>query len=451
MATKTARTKKKNSAKGRVRSDAPRDYWHGRKHLLNLGLQEFRVTVLRAKQQTLHLDDLVEGISWTEPADSAITTGEVRYRKPATGSELHIRPGDQVRVDYSAWGQKQWKKLWTMRAYEPSATLADGTRSISLANDLLLLSRSIDDFNYSKSKTRPHGWTISQAVKHVCRRFGLRIGRIPTMRHRVKKKSWLDTSPLRVINDLMLMQRNYTGRRYVLRFQNGKLNILPLKRSLDLMILGPTLIDASLQQSFHEAFATALTVRSVAQTQAGPSASPSRARRTTARKINVKIRSRTAMKRYGYVHRIVYAHGATSTAEARRLGLRYLAKIARMKKEMTLNHVGIPTLHKGDALRLQLPELGLKQVVYVSEITHTVSAGDYTMDVTVMFDDPYVDVKASRVDENKEKTALDRKRKTTTSKPKKKKESQKQQNRKDKIPAVPKETPGEKLKRVAQR
>jgi hypothetical protein len=217
------------------------------------------------------------------------------------------------------------------------------------------------------------------------------------------------------------------------------------------MILGPTLIDASLQQTFQEGFATALTVRSVAESKAGPSKSPSKSKRVTSRKINVKIRSRTAMKRYGYVHRIVWAHGATSTAEARRLGLRYLAKIARMKKEMTLNHVGIPTLHKGDALRLQLPELGLRQVVYVSEITQTVTAGDYSMDVTVNFDDPYVDVKASRVDENKEKTALDRKRKTTTKKPAKKKESQKQQNRKDKIPAVPKVKPGEDLKRRSER
>jgi len=94
------------------------------------------------------------------------------------------------------------------------------------------------------------------------------------------------------------------------------------------------------------------------------------------------------IKRYGYVHRIVYAHGANSANEAAAWAKAYVKKLAQPDRTFTFNHEGIPTLHRGDTLKLILGSCGLTQTVWIVETTHNLSADDYTMDVTTKFEWP---------------------------------------------------------------
>lgn len=433
-----------------LRTDAPRDYWHGAVVEHPLGIEQFRITALRGKLEPLLLDNLVESITWTEPQDSAIFTGELTFREmPYTTKPLVLNSGDVIKCEVAESATQRFRLLWRMRVREPAATASSGSRTLALINDLVLLGDSIDDFKYNKGKKHPKGWRIDQAIRDVCGRYGLKLGTLAQMTHHVKKKVWLDTSPLRVLNDLLAAEKNYTGRRFNMRFDNtGKLNIVPLRRSKELLTLGPTLIEASLQESMKEGYATALTVRATAERTLGKDKKGRKRVRNV--KIAVKVRSEAAVKRFGYVHRIVYAHGADSASEARTMGLYHLSRIAKPDRTMTLNHVGIPTLKKGDALRMSLPELGVKQIVFVSEITHTVQAGSYSMDVTVTFDDPYVDKKADRVNENKIEAATTRNRPTKKSSTKKNNQPAANANKRDKIPKPPQPKPGDELKKAGQ-
>jgi hypothetical protein len=400
-----ARRVARKSRRGSLHSDLPRNYWHKPTDYVGIGVTQWRLTLIRKGLPPTRIEDMVESFSWTEPADSAITTGEIQYRVNKGRPSLLLRPGDRIKCESSAWHQVDrplpksvWRHVWTMRCDEPSASVRDGTRSITFANDLLYLSRSIDDFNYSKSKKRPRGWRVSDAIRDIARRYGLRLGHLSYCNHRVKKFVRLNATPMRVINDLMLMQRNYSGRRYRMWFTpNGRYNIAPLRRTKFLTMLGPALIEAALQQSFGEEFATALTVRAIREVNKGKDKKKNK--KVVHRKIAVKIKSPSAIRALGYVHRIVYAHGADSAAEARQMGLRHLAKIARMEKGLTITSNGWHNVNKGDAIWLSLPQIGVRQILYVAEITHSVSVGSYTMDVTVMFSDPYVNRKADRVNE----------------------------------------------------
>jgi hypothetical protein len=55
-----------------------------------------------------------------------------------------------------------------------------------------------------------------------------------------------------------------------------------------------------------------------------------------------------------------------------------------------VTHPGIPGLRRGHALRVFLPESGSKDIVYVKDVTHSVSPGGYDMEVTCSFEDPFV-------------------------------------------------------------
>ena len=406
MAKKPVKKKAKTTRRGSLHTDLPRNYWHKPTDYVGIGVTQWRLTLLRKGRTPTQITDMVESFSWTQPADSAITTGELQYRVNKGRPTLLLRPGDRIKCESSAWHQVDrplpksvWRHVWTMRCDEPSASVNEGSRTITFANDLLYLSRSIDDFNYSKSRKKPRGWRVSDAIRDIAKRYGLRLGHLSYCNHRVKKFVRLNASPMRVINDLMLMQRNYSGRRYRMWFTpNGRYNIAPLRRSRFLTMLGPALMDAAMQQTFGEEFATALTVRGVREIKKGKDKKGNK--KVVHRKIAVKIKSPSAIRALGYVHRIVYAHGGVdSAAEARQLGLRHLAKIARMDKALTITTQGWHNVNKGDAIWLALPQIGVRQILYVAEITHTVSVGSYTMDVTVMFSDPYVNRKADRVNE----------------------------------------------------
>jgi hypothetical protein len=406
--------------RGRLRQPAPKKQVA---KAAPLTLQDFRLTALHGGGGRTSLDSMVTGVSWTEPQDSAIWTGSISLVAPAydVRSQIKVRPGDRILCEVSASGQARYRPVWTLRVREPSMSARDGTFQFALSNDLALLAQSIDDFKYGKSKKRPQGWRVDDAIKDVATRFGLKLNQIAAMATKVKRKVALDTSPLRIINDLMLAERHKTGRRYVLHFDaNGRLNIVPLKRSSDLLLMAGAIIDAQMQQSFDAEFATSLTVRSTSAVTAGAGGvkkkAKSKAKRVTAKKISVIVESKPAIKAFGYVHRTVYAHGADSIAEARQMGQYHLARIAKLQRTLTVTHPGIVTVHKGDSIRLDLPEIGVKQVVWVAEVTHNVAPGDYTMDVTLVFDDPFVDKKADRVDENKIAAAVLRGRKTKAKK-----------------------------------
>jgi hypothetical protein len=79
----------------------------------------------------------------------------------------------------------------------------------------------------------------------------------------------LQGSPLDVIAAAYKRERNYTGKRFVISCDHGKLNITPLRRSPQLLELGPSLIQASFQQQFRQDFATSVIVRATGKVDVG--------------------------------------------------------------------------------------------------------------------------------------------------------------------------------------
>lgn len=401
------------------RTDVLTNVWKKSGPPMALGMEEYRVYATRPSGR-IRIDEMVEGFTYNEPADSPITTGELMFREPGYRNSLfNIGRGNKIRVDVSLKGDGKFIEFFTQRITEANHTVSSGVRTFPMADDLALLQASEDDFKYKKGKAKPRGWLVHEAVRDVCKRFGVKIGKLAATKHRIKNYVRTEVDPLSVITDFYLAERTNTGRRFTMKWKKDKLNIEPLKRSAALIELGPELMEAVLRESPEEGWATAVTVRGRNEMLKGKDSKGRR--RVSQKKISVKVKNAAAIKKYGYVHRIVYAPDADTPGEARALGQRHIAKKAKPQRALSLTIPMIPTLHKGDAIRLGLPEVGLKQIVYVSEVTQSVSSGSATTEASVIFTDPYVNEKELRVFETLDAAAKVRARpapkKVTPTKP----------------------------------
>lgn len=361
---------------------------------LRLNEQVFRITALRPGLGNLNIDPYVETVEWTDGTedptgdlnDYTILTGTLTLRKPTPdqgGAKLDLRDGHVIKCDVQ-WGG-QWREVWRMRIWHPSISLPDGAWGFELSDDLRLLNASEDDFRYKRGKhKRRKGWLYHEIVRDVCRRYGVPVGQLVKGKRRIKTLIKHNTDPLDVIRAAVDLERSWTGRRLVITWRDGKLCVLPLTRSASLYELGPMLTQAAIETNRHGDFATSLTARATAKTG-------SKKKGYKRKKLVFKYTNPTARRQYGLIHRKVEFHGVDSKGELRDRTKRSLAKRVVVKPAITLTHPGIAFLRRGHAVYVHIPDEGLSGqagIVFCQAITHRVVSGDYSMDLTLMTDDP---------------------------------------------------------------
>lgn len=414
----TGRDQNRRTLRGLSRLGAPRNYWTKKGPTYRLPDEQFRIYLVKNKVRK-RIDTMVDSLSWVD--QSELMTGDLSLRAPDRRNVPFdfILPGMKIICQVSPNGEGGWKELWRMRVTEiTDATAQAATRSYPLANDVALLSASKGDYSYRQNKKHKKGWRVDQLVSDVGRRSGVKVS-ISKCKVYVKRLVMLNASPIDVIRAALKKEQVGSGRRLVISYKNGRLVIRPLKRSKNMLLLGPTIIEASLQAVRRPRFATALTVRG--ERQKAQTKDSKGKRRVSQKKVSVYVANSALIKRYGYIRQIVYSPDASTTAQARKEGKRFITAVATLDKTLTFNHTGISSLKRGDAIRLDLPELGDAQIVFVKQATHQLSGGLYTMEVVVQFEDPFVTKSALSIIDKLTETAVERKRKTVTKKAAKKK------------------------------
>lgn len=370
----------------------------------------------RAGKPRINVDPLVESISWTD--HDAKMTGTLTMRRPAhSRGVLQIDDGTLIILRVREHPEAKFRELWRMRVYSPEQSITDGTMTFTMENDISLLQGSMDDWKYVKSRRKPKGWLLSDVVRDVCRRYGAQCS-FPRTKHRMKNYVRTNISPWDVIVHCMKVLRTETGRRYTIHLEGTRIVVRPLKRSARLLVLGPYLMTASQTATRRSLFASALTVRG--RNVKVTSRDKKGHRVVRHKKIHTRIRSTAAVRKYGYVHRIVYDPDADTVGEARAHGLRRISQGMRPVREASITHPGILGVKRGDAIRLRIPGspetaqdpgVRLDQVIFVREASWTVGPGDFTMSLTLAFEDPYVNKKVDKLSEDKDVVARRKNRK----------------------------------------
>lgn len=335
----------------------------------------------------------VEQAAWDDI--NAILTGSITVRDQTYGSKQPtLNQGDRVMCEADEGAG--FGEVWTMRCGAPTLTASNTQRTFELTNDLDLLNRSVDEFTFHPDRHHPHGWRSDQIILQICANYQVPINpKTGVVRGHLmsKKRMHLRGSPLDMIRNVVLWERRGHGTRLVIRFDNGHLTVLPLKRSKDLLALGPTLIEAQLTSKLPPEFASAVMMRANTDLTDTINANDAKGRKKTKpSKLHILVESPASVRRFGYVRRVVFSPDAASTAEMRQQAQAWLAAVAKPLKTVTLTLQGLPHLKRGDAIQLAIGDWGMRrQIVFVNQIQHSLTPSDYRMTVQCIFADPYID------------------------------------------------------------
>jgi hypothetical protein len=145
-----------------------------------------------------------------------------------------------------------------------------------------------------------------------------------------------------------------TGRSYVIRwgapdakFPLGALEIVPMRRNPSLLRFRDQLTNAILTRSTSPQFASVITGRATLKMANGKH-----------RKITYKYTNQQAVRRFGFVHKLVDYNSVNSELELQVLVKREMAFRLTPLRTAELNHPGIATIRRGDAIKIDIPEEG---------------------------------------------------------------------------------------------
>lgn len=400
------------SAGAKQRAQSP----HGRAHApdpkavhrnaadLQLDTIEFRTQLLRpsgVKPHSIDVEHLIESISWRYEEGNPTLLGDLTLDPRQQWGGLRVSEGDTLKLDVKWFGR--WQELWRMLLRDMEDQLASGV-SFALTDPLVVLQESLDDWHFAKTKRggHPNGWRCHDILKEVARRYRIPVGKVAKGKRQIHSLVLDDASPLQVIQRAYALEKSSTGHRFVIRWQNGKLNVLPMRRNPLMYVLSDLIEDGALGlEERGEDYATAGTVRATVK---GGKGKP--------RKITVTAQNAAAVRKGGFVHKNIDVGDVKDEADAREKLKRRLIKVSQRKRTLTgLQHPGIPFIRRGDAITVPIPTRGLTQarsVCWVAAGSWTLSGGDFQMSLDLTYDDPYATTSAARKAKDKKTRAKKR-------------------------------------------
>jgi hypothetical protein len=264
---------------------------------------------------------------------------------------------------------KKYQSIWAMRVTpgynsntSESLSLASGDWTLNLTDDLWTLAQSVDDFKFTKGKvTRKNGWRCDQIAHAVCQRYRVPV-RVLAQGTAFFALAVSDTSlksPVDVITAAYEQESKRTGRTFIIRWGApdarhpfGALEVVPMRRNRNLYRLREQLLDATLTRSQQVGFATSVVARGQIKAHKGKT-----------RKVTVEVHSTAGIRRFGWVRKTLDFGTVSSEAELRVLAQRSLAQRLTPIRTAELNHPGIATIRRGDAIHINIPEEGYADAI----------------------------------------------------------------------------------------
>lgn len=407
-------TRKSNKKKGQGRNrrdrheHEPVDYYRGEVSQTAQKGYDFRAEVIRREKRgtkrVLSLDPIITQINWEDKGP--IREATISVTNPGSNKELPVKRGHEVRVRYRPTGGHNWHPLWRLRVFDVATNESTGNRDITVKDEVAWITKTKEDFSYKKGKAksegkRPNGWYAHQIARDICRKYGIPVGKLVKGRHRIENLTEEGISPFKAIEKAYELDRDETGRKFILGIWNGKLSVRLMRRSKTMLLLGGHLVEAIYSEGMKASFATVLDVKATSKREKG-----------SHKKIEMEVRSsKTAMRRYGIIRaEWTIDDPVHSKAKARARAKRRLIHFQEPEETLSLSVPGIPTLQRGDAIKVKLRQSGLNEIVYASGVSHTVTAGDYMTEVECQFTDPFEDKEGDKTREKICKEARKKKR-----------------------------------------
>ena len=369
--------------------------WERKLEALRLDEQEFRYKLIRPGSVNVHLDNVVESCEWRDEGTPGqintipVLRGSMTIREPHPDdpfSKIEIRDGYVIRCSVK-WGG-EWKELWEMRILKTTSGVADGTLTLELADDMILLSKSVYNFSFKQGKKHhKKGFRYWEIVRRIAR-----MTKTPLDRKMPKGERWIKDfdekkiSPLEAIRQAVQLEQDWSGRPHVIRWVDGKVSIKRMRRNPILYTFREQIRSADISKNRKAEPFTAMT-------GVGSMKKKDKDGKTKNKKIEITVVDRDAVKKFGYIHtQVSLGNKLESREEAKKL-LRQKIKESLEPVIVIENftHYGIAFIRRGDAVRISIPWeqiKGKRGYLFVVSVVHSVSGGDYTMTLTLAIKDP---------------------------------------------------------------
>lgn len=408
---RTGRDQRRDSHAARQRQPNLVRYYRREKQPYDPSHFEFRLDLLRGRgTPPLPLADFTESFSWADEESELTGSVELRRPDPKRPESLPIERGLLIRCRLRMG--ERWFELWRMRCDAPRTELdSDGARvTVELRDDLNLVRRGRRKYLYRTTKKRKHGWFGHDALRDAAAKDGIRLGRIAKCKKRMDKIS-VEGSFLDLVKKIYENEREETGRRFVARMRNGRFEVVPFKRNRTMHVLAAqVLTSASIEQK-----------PKVAKPVTVIAATARIGRGDKAKKVTYTHYDRRVVAKYGWVQKEKNYGRVESFNALRRKVIRELADQYRWEPRANVTTPGLPFLRRGDGAMLPLEHEGFEETkiagveddrrfVWVRGIRHSVSATEYTSDVDLTADDPYIDYERKREKRKREDARKRRKR-----------------------------------------
>lgn len=237
---------------------------------------------------------------------------------------------------------------------------SDGQLTLTAYDQLYYLVNNSDTYTFK-------GLTAAGILRKLCSDFQLTPGSIADTRHVVSQIS--EDEPL---YDMVLRALDSTykqlGSRYALRSRAGKIDLLALKDTVQKWVIesGGNLISYSASASIEE---TATRVKLRMDGEKGA--------------VTVVASSKALEGRYGVLQLYESISEELNKAQLQQRAQAMLKEKGRVKRTLSLESWGIPSVVAGSGVHVIIPDMNVKRGYFVDEDTHTFEGNQHTMSLTL--------------------------------------------------------------------
>lgn len=324
------------------------------------------------------VDNVTEQVTWDDSQN--VLTGDIQLRRPDPLDPRSVPGGrgDRIRLRVR-WGDSFYQ-LWEMRMEEPTPSVESGTIDAQLIDDLDPARRTERDWDFRARGAHPNGWRPDQIAVHAGKVCGIRLGSIAKGTVRLRHFKHRSMDPVRLITLAYEAERKHSGRRFVIRFRDGYLEVVPYRRNDVAWVIdgGAT----SFQPQLTGSAKPVTVITGKARVGKGKAA----------RHIEHTEYDRDVVRRFGYTHRTRDYGRVHDAAQLRARVRRDLADSIRIKRTAQVTMPFLPFIRRGDACYVDFPKEGFagrKAIMFVTSAQHTLSSATPNTQLSLEEHDPF--------------------------------------------------------------
>jgi hypothetical protein len=310
---------------------------------------------IRFVYDNLDISDYVENVEWSGHSEKPNRQLTVSLKNTSNGRFRAFDIENGKVVEFYNKGVKLFRGIVFAFNIDRS-----GSQSITAYDENVYLLKSTDTRTFKNVKA-------SDIVRRICSDFGIPVGSIADTGYIIPKLILKQKTLLDMVNYALELTRRQTGKRYILRNENGRLSLVQFtaKRSSFLLETTKNIISADYSQSIED---TKTQVKVIGGKDDA---------------IIKTVRNASVTSKYGVMQHLETMDEKATTSQVSQRADQLLKELAVINDQASIEVLGIDEITTGMGLYVREPMTGLTGGYFVTNDTHRYANGVHTMSLEI--------------------------------------------------------------------